>query len=709
MTMWDMPFNRLYSIYEKGDINLKIPVLLREKISVFVAKKPRRAVLLAIFAFNVVLILVAATIISSLSLDGTEHMSFIKAAFCTITMILDAGCIQFVVSDIGASGVLITIVCLALILIGMISFTGAIIGYFSNYIADFISNATSGTRKLNVSEHIVILNWNTRASEIINDLMYSEDKKTVVVLVKSGRESVEREIAERLSDTINRENKALQSENRRFARKYDEKVTVIVREGDVFSSKQLQDISLERARTVIILGDESIDDNCAYQRSERIGSGSRGNTQTVKTLMQVADITSSTSSFDSQKVVVEITDNWTWEIISRIKEYKQIDEKCNIVPIRVNKVLGQLLSQFSIMPELNVVYRELLSNKGVTFYYKESEKGDDNVLGFIKSHNRAIPLDYMEYDNKHLLYYAATSEDDYYSENVKDPGINIDLNCHYRMEPKHVIILGHNSKIEDIMEGFSAFSTEWSADSESEVIDVLVIDDEKSLESKEYYKKYPFVKKTVAAEIYDRELICGTINEYVDSHDEDTSILILSDDLVSGDETDSQALANLVYVQDIILQKKHKNPEFDENSIDLIVEIIDPKHHDIVNSYSVNNVVISNRFISKMITQIGEKDYLFDFYKDILTYDTDISDGFDSKEIYTKRVSKLMNRLPGKCSARELIYSVYQASIKNGEDNPTVVLGYISKITGVTLFGNNLDEFDVDLKDDDFLIVYSNH
>ncbi len=682
---------------------------LREKISIFVAKKPRRAVLLAIFAFNVLLVLVSATIISSLSLDGTEHMSFIKAAFCTITMILDAGCIQFVVSDIGASGVLITIVCLVLILIGMISFTGAIIGYFSNYIADFISNASSGTRKLSVSEHIVILNWNTRASEIINDLMYSEEKKTVVVLVKSGREAVEREIAERLSDTINRENKALKQENRRFARKYDEKVTVIVREGDVFSSKQLQDISLERARTVIILGDEYTDDDCAYQRAERMGSAGRGNTQTVKTLMQVADITSSASSFDSQKVVVEITDNWTWEIVSRIKEYKQINEKCNIVPIRVNKVLGQLLSQFSIMPELNIVYRELLSNKGVTFYYKESGKGSDDILSFMKSHNKAIPLDHMEYDDKHLVYYAAANEDDYHSQKEADTHIGIDLNSDYKMEPKHVIILGHNSKIEDIMEGFSAFCTEWGNDSESDVIDVMVIDDEKSLEANDYYKKYPFVKKTVAAEIYDRELICTTITEYADSHVEDTSILILSDDLVSGDETDSQALANLVYVQDIVLQKKRENPGFDENSIDLVVELIDPKHHDIVNSYSVNNVVISNRFISKMITQIGEKDYLFDFYKDILTYDTDISDGFDSKEIYTKRASKLLNRLPGKCTARQLICGIYEASVKDGADNPTIVLGYIGKNTGMILFGDNLDEIDVDLKDDDILIVYSNH
>ncbi len=100
-------------------------------------------------------------------------------------------------------------------------------------------------------------------------------------------------------------------------------------------------------------------------------------------------------------------------------------------------------------------------------------------------------------------------------------------------------------------------------------------------------------------------------------NDEDTSILILSDDMATSDNIDANALANLVYVQDMINRKKKENPDFNEESIDVIVEIIDPKHHDIVNSYCVNNVVISNRYISKMITQIGEKEAIYEFYTDI--------------------------------------------------------------------------------------------
>lgn len=164
-----------------------------------------------------------------------------------------------------------------------------------------------------------------------------------------------------------------------------------------------------------------------------------------------------------------------------------------------------------------------------------------------------------------------------------------------------------------------------------------MIDDQENLDKMNNYEEYPFVFDTIPASIYDRELICTTIDRIVSKNCGDTSILILSDDKALNDDIDANALTNLVFVQDIINTKIKNNPDFDKKSIDVIVEIIDPKHHDIVNSYSVNNVVISNRYISKMITQIGEKEALFEFYKDILTYDIDTTGGYESKEVYAKK------------------------------------------------------------------------
>lgn len=703
---------------------------IREWLSVQIAKNPGKIVLITILLFNVVFFFVAAVVISELSLSGTEHMDFLQAAFCTVTMILDAGCIQFVVADIGQAGVSVVIVCLVIIFIGMISFTGAVIGYITNYISNFIEDSNAGSKRLHISGHIVILNWNTRASEIINDLLYCKKRQKVVVLV-NNKDDIEKEIEERLSDTIARENSELRNrcealpliKKIRAIRKntLHNMITVVVRDGDVFSSKQLHDISIERAKTIIILGNDINKSICKFGNKEQFEKNERGNSHTVKTLMQVADITSATTSADNQKIIVEITDDWTFELVDKIIKCKQVREKCNIIPVRVNQILGQILAQFSLMPELNMVYRELFSNKGASFF-TEPYTVDENkefIWEYLSDHKHAIPLTHMESDGLEYHYFSSASEKDVHTTSaVSKSDYSVDLNSDYWIEDKNVIILGHNSKCKDIMQGFSAFISEWNyKDGQGEILRVIVIDEQENLEKMDYYKEYPFVVETVAASIYDKDykdLICSKIERFISSYSQKyTSVLILSDDTALNENIDADALTNLIYVQDIINSKKKSDIGFNVNSIDVIVEIIDPKHHDIVNSYSVNNVVISNRYISKMIMQIGEKEALFDFYTDILTYDTDVSEGYQSKEIYTKKINRFFNSTPKKCTADELIRAVYKASADKSlpveKYNPTVVLGYVKQGENVVLFNGNQSSIKVELGENDKLIVFSNH
>lgn len=692
----------------------------KEWLSIQLAKRPGRVVLSAILLFNIVFFLFSAIVISKMSLSGTEEMDFLQAAICTITMILDAGCIQFVVEDIGQVSVGVALVCLSIVLIGMISFTGAVIGYLTNTISNFIENSNAGRRHLNISGHFVILNWNTRASEIVNDLLYCEEKQKIVILANSGKEQIESEITERISDTIHRENKELKSivfsmplikgAVTYHKKKLKNNLTIIIREGDVFSTKQLFDISLKRAKTVVILGSEQKDQN---ELSNNLRE--QGDTLVIKTLMQVADLTSKADSDDNQKIIVEITDNWTKELVGKIIKRKQVDGKCNIIPVDVNHILGQILSQFSLMPELNLVYKELFSNKGAAFFTEPFPviENVDFVTKYLSTHMHAIPLTHMESGGLPYHYFTANSEKDVHRESlITKFDYSVQINPDYWIENKYVIILGHNSRSKDIMQGFSAFRGEWQR-GDDEIVKIIVVDDRNSLERMDNYSAYPFVVETVAADIFDRELISKTIERCVSTHSEDTSILILSDDSVPADQTDSSALAHLVYVQDIIARKKELNPAFDEGSIDVIVEIIDPKHYDVVNGYSVKNVVISNRYISKMITQIGEKEALFDFYTDILTYDEDVSNGYQSKEIYAKKVSNYFLRVPEPCSAKAFIRAVYEAtsdpSLPIEKRNPAVALGFVKADGTLHLFGGDQSQYPVELEEKDKLIVFSAH
>ena len=700
---------------------------IREWFSIRLAKNPGQIVLLSILLFNIAFLMLSALIISKMSLTGTEGLGFLESAFYTITMILDAGCISYVVEDIGPQNAAIAIVCLLIVIIGMISFTGAVIGYITNYISSFIEDSNAGNRKLILSRHFVILNWNSRALEIVNDLLYGDKIKNVVVLVSSGKAEIEKQIDERLHETVKRENdKILEkcSSMSFLARKiycskhkFKNNLTIIVREGDVFSSKQLFDISLHHASSVVILGEEVSNSVCKFAVNEKVDRFDKGNSLTIKTLMQVSDITSASYSEDNQRLIVEVTDDWTWNLVQKIIRSKQVDGKCNIVPVRVNQILGELMAQFSLMPELNSIYNELLSNKGATFYTAPCKESDE--MSYIKaslySNSNVIPLTVQQDGGKNYSYFMALNEKDAAKKSDdKLSGIPIRLNKDFWLEKKKIIILGHNSKCREIMNGFASFLAEWDyKDSDERLLSIVVIDDEKSLEKMDFYKEYPFVIKTVAAEIFEKDLICDSINEFLELNDEDVSVLILSDDLVSNDEIDAGMFANLVYVQDIIRDKVEANPDFDVGSIDVIAEINDPKHHDVVSSYSVKNVVISNRFISKMITQIGEKDAIFEFYQDILKYDTDSDNGYESKEIYVKKAKDFFAGIPAETTSDKLIRGVFDASydpdIPMEKQNISILLGIVKQDGEIELFSGDQSKIKVKVEEKDKLIVYSNH
>ena len=699
---------------------------IKEKFSLQLAKNPGSVVLAFIFLFNILFFIISALIISSLSLTGTESLSFIEAAFYTITMILDAGCISYVIADIGQSGIVIAIVCLLIILIGMISFTGAVIGYLTNSISNFIENSNTGNRSLTISNHLVILNWNTRASEIVNDLLYLKGNQKVVVLSDSSKTDIIKEIDERISDTIVRENNALWRqcedmplmERRRYwqANRLKNNVTVIVRQGDVFSAKQLHDIALEKARSVVILGNDTNNTQCKYGLKEHNRNRAKGNPQTIKTLMLVSDITAADYSEDNQKIIVEISDDWTWDLVNRIINYKQVDSKCNIVPVRVNQILGRILSQFCLMPELNLAYTEFFSNKGTTFYVEQREvrEDDEYISEYLSTHRSAIPLTSMVSKGSQYFFYSSGSQEDIsIRETVPPSSYSVKLCPDYWIETKNVIILGHNSKCKDIMQGFVSFCDEWDyKNSIYNILHVIVIDEPENLDKMDHYREYPFVLDTIPATVYDKDLICDTIEAFVDDNEEDTSILILSDDTAAEEDIDANALAYLIYVQDIIDSRKRNIPNFDTDSIDVIVEILNPKHYDLVSSYSVDNVIISNRYISKMVTQIGEKEAIFDFYNDILQYDDLDSQSYSSKEVYIKKVSTFFSELPGECTEEELIRAVWEASVHpavQGNIYPTIVLGYVKPGGKMVLFKGDQSRRRVRLEKDDKIVVFSNH
>ena len=685
---------------------------IREWISIQSVKAPKLIVLLVILLANFLFLSIAAFVIMWLAPPYLEPTDYWSCIYYAITMLL-SGYIEIVVWDIGATGAAILIFCVFTVILGMVVFTGAVIGYVTEFIAGFIEDADSNSKKLHISNHTIILNWNTRAAEIVNELLSKNTKEKVVVLVKENRDDVLSDIEERLSDTLEAENEIVKESAANLSffkrRKYirnntlRNKLTIVVREGESWSTRQLSGISIETAKSVIILS----------ERSKGEQDNEKGDSLTIKTLLQVVQLTTNDETLRNQQIVVEVEDDKTLALVETIISHKSLKGRHNIVPIAVNHILGQIFSQISIMPELNVVYSELFSNKDSSFY-TETERGvlvpeDEFISSYLNTHLNAIPLTVTENEEgEQNYYYMAVGEGDIKREEIvpRKSILSFSLNPNFEISNKHVIILGHNSKNTSIMEGFSSFHSEWQKENSPEVLDIIIIDSEQYLEKYGYYKEYPFVSKTIAADVFEKDLICSKVDEFITDNNGDMCILILSDDMVSGEEIDADALTYLILIQDILSKRMENDPTFNPKSIDMVVEILNPKNYEIVSNYSINNIVVSNRYISKIIAQIGEKGGLFDFYYDILTYDEPGEDSEPSKEMYIKRVQDYFIRIPKACTAAELIRGVYHSSPK---DNKAIVLGYVRQGDEMILFEGDQSKITVELKEEDKLIIFSNH
>ena len=144
----------------------------------------------------------------------------------------------------------------------------------------------------------------------------------------------------------------------------------------------------------------------------------------------------------------------------------------------------------------------------------------------------------------------------------------------------------------------------------------------------------------------------------------------------------------------------------------IVAEIIDPRHVDIIRSYDVHNVVISNRYISKMITQLSEDYELFNFYSDIMTYDVEESTDHEGREIYIKKAGDYFSVLPPENTpVGDLVRTVYQKSLGfwGSSKDFAVLLGYVDQEDRMHFFCGDEADRTVSLKSGDRLVLFSNH
>lgn len=680
---------------------------LRQSISILSAKRPSETVLLAIFLLNIVFFLVATLVIYFLSPVDIQNQGLAATLFYTISMVLDAGCISYIVADANQAGAILVVFCLLVVLVGMVFFTGSIIGYVTNVISSFVEKADKGNHPLVIRNHTVILGWSPRACGIITNAAFEEDKQVMVVLSERETDEVEEEIESLLDSVIEEDIRSSEEKNIEPTAKRSN-VLYVVRQGDMCSPVQLRNICIDKAKTVYLMNPD--EDN------QEEGSSEEGDARLIKTLVQVADMTNAGDSADTQRVVAEVEDRWTNKIAKQIVAQKRKAGKSDMVVVSSYSLLGALIAQFAVCPELNVVYDELFSSQGDHFVTKKTaftadKEGENAFIETVLTKNhKSLPLAVINTEYGTREYYLAKS-----SKNTEDRSgkackkVECKINPRSGMEQRKIIVVGSNRHTYSIMEALSAFQREWEKLTDHNPLDVTVIDDAQSLANLNHYRNYKFVSSIISAGLYEDKVFEQELYNLLFNNDTKTTLLVLSEEFTRSDEADAGSIARLVFIQNVLKRLSVTVANFDRSLIDLLVEVRDTKSVEVINSFDVDSTIVSNRYISTLMSQVGEHESLLSLYTQILTYDGGLIDGDGTQEIYMKKASTFFSELPERCSVASLIYSVYQTSRDLKGISPTMLLGYYRQGEGLRLFTDDQTKAFVQLKPDDKLVLFADH
>lgn len=510
----------------------------------------------------------------------------------------------------------IRIISLITLMLSMIIFSGGIIAYISALFTTVIDNAKYGKGPVYFENHIIILNWNQKAIELINNYSFKERKVDIVILSSTEKEIILSELNEVLKATKN--------------------INLIIRVGDIFSVENLKLIKIEEAKSIIILSNELNEMNLEQQ-----------DIFNLKILM----LLNNELHHIGTTVIVELKNRKMNSIINN-QLLTRTNKNTKVKTILSNQWMGYLIAQTILIPELHQVYAEVLSYEGAEFYARKIS--DENALDENYIESNSIPL----YKIGEYKYYFAEHEKDINKKiPLKQTFKDIKFVTKSRIFSKKVIVIfGNNRKIDFIKESIETFELENKIN-----IEIYHFEDVPEDKVEEKLKEI----------------------KHIDH------ILLLSNDQEHHHDIDSNVLITLLLINKYISKYK----------ANLIVELHDPKNYEIVKNYNVSNTILSNKYLSHIISSISGDINISPLIWDLLSYD-----GNDTYEIYIYPVNELIDeKFPLAFDSKlDLIHSII-----NSSDGDIIPIGRV-KDGFMETFKGDLDKKETYyLNEDDKLIVIS--
>ncbi|NNC78004.1 MAG: hypothetical protein HKN77_08595 [Woeseiaceae bacterium] len=477
----------------------------------------------------------------------------------------------------------------------------ALIAFITTALDQKIYELKRGRSKVIEQDHTLILGWNEqRIVEILRELILaneSEKDACVVVLADKDKEEMDDVLRLRIKDC--------------------KTTRIVTRSGDVSTLTNLDMVSLEACRSVIILA------ACDDTDSDDLKSSSD-----AKAIQTVLATMGNEIENDDFNVVVEIFNPTHREIVrSSFPEH--------VITVNTSDILAKLLVQTSRSVGLSVVYNEILSFDGCEMYFYDAEWGDatfddiafrfpDGVPIGIRNGDGDIlmnpPRDQgLEPNDEILIIADDDSTIELVNERVAEPSAYSLPGIRQEQRVERELMLGWSFKSPSIIREFADYIIEGScihillkAPTEDQCAEIKSLDAELD---------------GISVEVLQKD--CLNIDDLlsIKPFEYDNIIILAGNDAneshVDAARVDSENIVALLLLRRIFSQY----PQDSENT-KLITEVLDSQNDALVAKAGVQDVIISNRLVSMIMAQIAESRDIEKVYDDIFQE--------DGSEIYLK-------------------------------------------------------------------------
>ena len=496
----------------------------------------------------------------------------------------------------------------------------ALIAFITTAMDQKIYELKRGRSKVIESGHTLILGWSEqRIAEIIRELVLaneSEKDACVVILADMDKEDMDDILRLRVKELAT--------------------TRVVTRSGDVASISNLDMVSLESCKSVIILAD--CDDT---DTAERKASSDAKAIQTVLATM------GNEIENEDFSVVVEIFNPTHREIVrSSFPDH--------VITVNTSDILAKLLVQTSRSVGLSTVYNEILSFDGCEMYFYDADWGGSSFgdIGYrfpdgvpigIRSDDGSITLNpdaslTLQPSDEILIIADDDSTIELLDTPVAAPVMHALSDDRQEQRIERELMIGWSFKSAAIIREFADYIVYGSQ------IHVLL--------------KHPTAEQVAEIEALDQEISsidvsllekdCLNIEDLMSVKPfEYDNIIILAGNAVDDTEVDAARVDSENIVALLLLRRIFSQYSDESANTKLITEILDSQNDALVAKAGVQDVIISNRLVSMIMAQISESADIERVYDDIFQE--------DGSEIYLKPVSLYFESLPPEATFADMM------------------------------------------------------